>query len=68
MTEGLYSAIDSGTTVSISADGKLAMNGFDPRSPVNIMGSPGSGDLVRSSHILEMGVASLFTFSEFIRF
>ena len=53
LTEDVYSAIDSGTTVSISADGKLLMNGFDPKSAVKIMGfngsiskSAGSGDLV----------------------
>jgi hypothetical protein len=53
LTEDVYSAIDSGTTVSISADGKLLMNGFNPKSAVKIMGfngsvsrSAGSGDIV----------------------
>ena len=53
LTEDVYSAIDSGTTVSISADGELLLNGFNPKSAVKIMGfngsisrSAGSGDIV----------------------
>ena len=53
LTEDVYSAIDSGTTVSISADGKLLMHGFNPKSAVKIVGfngsiskSAGSGDIV----------------------
>ena len=53
LTEDVYSAIDSGTTVSISADGELLMNGFNPKSAVKIVGfngsmsrSAGSGDIV----------------------
>jgi hypothetical protein len=53
LSEDVYSAVDSGTTVSISADGKLLMDGFDPKSAVKIVGfngsvskSSGSGDIV----------------------
>jgi hypothetical protein len=54
LTEDVYSAIDSGTTVSISADGEfLLMNGSNPKSAVKIMDfngsvsrSAGSGDIV----------------------
>ena len=55
LSEDVYSAVDSGTTVSISADGKLLMDGFDPKSAVKIVGfngsmskSSGSGDIVGS--------------------
>ena len=53
LTEDVYSAIDSGTTVSISSDGVLLLDGFDPVKAVKIVGfngsvssSLGSGDLV----------------------
>ena len=52
LTEDVYSAINSGTTVYISADGELLMNGFNPKSAVKIVGfngsisrSAGSGDI-----------------------
>jgi hypothetical protein len=58
LTEDVYSAIDSGTTVSISADGEfLLMNGFNPKSAVKITGfngsvsrSAGSGDIVEFAY------------------
>ena len=53
LTEDVYSAINSGTIVSISADGELFLNDFNPKSAVKIMGfdgsisrSAGSGDIV----------------------
>ena len=38
LTDDVHSAIDSVTTVSISADVKLLMHGFDPKSAVKIEG------------------------------
>ena len=38
LTEDVYSAIDSGTTVSISSDGVLLLDGFDPVKAVKIVG------------------------------
>ena len=53
LSEDVYSAVDSGTTVSISADGELLMDGFYPKAAVKIVGfngsiskSSGSGDIV----------------------
>ena len=42
LTEDVYSAINSGTTVFISADGELLMNGYNPKSAVKIVGFNGS--------------------------
>jgi len=75
----VFSAIDSGTTVSISADGKLLMHGFHPKAAVKIVGFNGSiskSEEVATSlglHILlmgglVMGCKFLSAFSEFIRY
>ena len=53
LTEDVNSAINSGTTVFISADGELLMNGFNPKSAVKIVGFNGSISRSASSGDIE---------------
>ena len=60
LTDDIYSAIDSGTTVSMSSGRKRPMNGFDPKSASKIMGfnssiskSASDGDLVGFAYSLD---------------